>query len=204
MAFYLPAEPYKRDALAILEAYARGELQLAIPALCWYEFLNALSKAVRGLRGGQRIREDDAARILRSFLDVGLQTVHWEGDEREILETSVRYGCSAYDAAYLVLASRRGWPAVTADDRLYPPPRGSVPGDAAARPRGRGRPQRRWLSVPRFLNRSRIHPGPAGSPAAPPVHSTCVLPSVRGSPAEGIVECPVRSQGSTPCWSLRS
>lgn len=144
MAFYLPAEPYKRDALAILEAYARGELQLAIPALCRYEFLNALSKAVRGLRGGERIREDDAARILRSFLDLGLQTVDVEGEEHEILETSVRYGCSAYDAAYLVLASRRGWPAVTADDRLYRHLGDRLPGtlrhlrEAAAALRGGG------------------------------------------------------------------
>jgi len=119
LAFYLPAEPYKHAARAVLEAYVRGKLRLVIPALCRYEFCNGLSKAVRGLRGGERITEEEAKKVLRSFLGLGIEAIGPDGMELEIVEASIRFGCSAYDAVYLVLADRMGWPMVTADDRLH-------------------------------------------------------------------------------------
>ena len=51
LAFYLPAEPYKAQALSLLSDVAKGAIELIVPTLTRYEVLNALSWAVRGLKG---------------------------------------------------------------------------------------------------------------------------------------------------------
>ena len=54
LAFYLPAEPYKAQALALLGDAAAGLVGLVVSTLAYYEVLNALSYAVRGLKSGQK------------------------------------------------------------------------------------------------------------------------------------------------------
>jgi len=49
LAFYLPAEPYKAQALTLLGDATAGLVRLVAPTLTRYEILNVLSSAIRGV-----------------------------------------------------------------------------------------------------------------------------------------------------------
>jgi predicted nucleic acid-binding protein len=119
LAFYLPAEPYKQAAMTVLKAFTEGKVRLVVPALTPYEVLNGLVRSVRGLRTGRRLPLEEALAILQAFLALRLETVTVEGMEAEVLRVAAQCGCSAYDAAYLVLAEQHGWELVTGDERFF-------------------------------------------------------------------------------------
>jgi len=119
LAAYLPGEPYREAAQTVLRAFSEGRLRLVVPALTPYEFLNGLSKGVRGLRPGVRLSRDEAFSILKAFLRFAVEAVPVDGMEEDVLDVSVRHERTAYDAAYLVLARRLRAELVTADDRLF-------------------------------------------------------------------------------------
>lgn len=127
LAFYLPDEPYKARALALLADYAAGVVKLTAPTLTHYEVLNALPRAVCGLKQGQTISHDEAQAILGAFRNLNLEYHSIEGLEGRILEITKKYQRSAYDAAYLALAERLGAVLVTGDERLYNAVRGDFP-----------------------------------------------------------------------------
>jgi predicted nucleic acid-binding protein len=91
------------------------------PALWWFEVRNAL---VQGERRG-RFDQSGTGRFLR---DISRLAVSIDGmpEERSVLELARRHRLSVYDAAYLELAQRRGFPLATLDNAL----------DAAARAEG--------------------------------------------------------------------
>jgi predicted nucleic acid-binding protein len=91
------------------------------PALWWFEVRNAL---VQGERRG-RFDQSGTGRFLR---DLSRFAVSIDGvpEERSVLELARRHRLSVYDAAYLELAQRRGFPLATLDNAL----------DAAARAEG--------------------------------------------------------------------
>lgn len=101
------------QAQALVRDHIAGRLELRAPVLVTYELCNAVWQAER--RG--RVTPDQAEQILFSIegLEIGLEAVSW----RETLPLARRFGCSAYDAAYLALAESRGEPFVTGDLRLY-------------------------------------------------------------------------------------
>lgn len=101
LAFYLPAEPYKQAAMAVLKAFTEGRIRLVVPALAPYEFLNGLVKERGGLRTGQRLPLEEALAILQAFLALRVETVAVDAMEEAVLRTAAQCGCSAYDAAYL-------------------------------------------------------------------------------------------------------
>lgn len=107
------ADEAQDQAQALIRDYIAGRLELHAPELISYELCNAVWQAER--RG--RMTSDQAEQILRSIegLDIGFETVSWE----EMLPLARRFGCSAYDAAYLALAEKRGEPFLTGDLRLY-------------------------------------------------------------------------------------
>ena len=118
LAFYLPAEPYKQAAMAVLKAFTEGRIRLVVPALAPYEFLNGLVRGVRGLRTGKRLPLEEALAILQAFLALRVEAVAVDGMEEEVLRTSAECACSAYDAAYLALAKQHGWELATGDERF--------------------------------------------------------------------------------------
>lgn len=119
LAFYLPAEPYKTQALALLGEATAGRVKLVVPSLTPYEVLNVLSLATRGLKRGQKISLDEAQEILTAMKALKLEVHDLQGLEKRILEITHRHQRSAYDAAYLALAERLGADLLTGDERFY-------------------------------------------------------------------------------------
>jgi predicted nucleic acid-binding protein len=114
LALGLPDErsPAADGLLEVLEA--GGEVR--VPALWWYEVANALAAARR--RG--RISAADHARLLELYRTLPVKTDALFADRAfsESSRTAAAAGLSAYDAAYLELAARRGLGLVTLDARL--------------------------------------------------------------------------------------
>jgi predicted nucleic acid-binding protein len=91
------------------------------PALWWFEVRNAL---VQGERRG-RFDQYGTGRFLRDLSRFAI-SIDRVPEERSVLELARRHRLSVYDAAYLELAQRRGFPLATLDNAL----------DAAARAEG--------------------------------------------------------------------
>lgn len=101
------------QAQAVVRDHVAGRISLKAPDLLPYELANAVWQAER--RG--RISTAQADEILQAM--EGLQIEILALDWAEMLPLARRYGRSAYDVAYLVLAQKLGEPLVTGDERLY-------------------------------------------------------------------------------------
>lgn len=119
LAFYLPAEPYKAQALALLSDATAGLVKFVVPTLTRYEVLNALSSAIRGVKPEQRLSVNDALEIVTAMSKLALEEHDIKGLEEQILKFSHEHHRSAYDAAYLALAEQLGVDFWTGDERLY-------------------------------------------------------------------------------------
>jgi predicted nucleic acid-binding protein len=88
-----------------------------VPAIFWFETANALLVAQR--RG--RLSDAQATRLqdLYSRLPVRTDSMATQGAIAGLRSTGAGHGLSAYDAAYLELASRRGLGLATLDDGLW-------------------------------------------------------------------------------------
>lgn len=113
--WYLPAEEGEKQALAILEEYAGGNLAIITPALFPYEVANALLVAARR----NRITEEVCRRAVGSLFELALNTqpleLYWE----KALKMAEDYRLSIYDAVYLALAASKNVKLVTGDRRLF-------------------------------------------------------------------------------------
>jgi predicted nucleic acid-binding protein len=90
--------------------------RLWIPALWWYELSNALTIAQR--RG--RLNDSDTLRLIELYRQLPLFTDTLLGADAvfRFRVLAQRYNLSAYDAAYLELAQRRGVGLATLDEDL--------------------------------------------------------------------------------------
>jgi len=109
-------EPRWEEAVAILEACRTGGQELLVPDLIYPEFGNAVRKRV--LRDG--LAPEDGSVIVAAFRRLPFETVIasrtlWPAAYRLALE----YGCTVYDAVFIVTASQMGADCVTADEDLY-------------------------------------------------------------------------------------
>lgn len=112
LAAFFPDER-QQDAQALLREHVVGRVRLAAPALLLYELTNAVTVAVR--RG--RIAENEANAILESVEGLGIELL--PSDWHPMLAIALRFGCTAYDAAYLAAAEAQGEPLMTNDRRLF-------------------------------------------------------------------------------------
>ncbi|MFZ5818985.1 MAG: type II toxin-antitoxin system VapC family toxin [Chloroflexota bacterium] len=112
LSAFFPDEA-QTQAQAVLRQHAAGLERLKAPTLIVYEVTNAVWQAER--RG--RITSAQADEILSTASGLGIELLpfHWG----ESLPMARRFGCSAYDAAYLTLAEKLKENVITADERLY-------------------------------------------------------------------------------------
>ncbi len=110
-AWFLPDEANPRTEL-ILQATATQDVW--VPALWLLEISNLLLRAQRR----KRITADKRAELAGLASALRLRVDREPVAITTIDEAAARYGLSAYDAAYLELALRRGLPLATQDDAL--------------------------------------------------------------------------------------
>lgn len=127
LAFYLPAEPLKENALRLLAEYAAGRLRFATPTLTRYEILNVLARCTRGLKPGQAMRLDQAMAVQSAIARLSIEEHPVAPLAEDVLRIATQHARSAYDAAYVALAAHLEVPLITADERLANALRGSAP-----------------------------------------------------------------------------
>lgn len=127
LAFYLPDEPYKAQALTLLADYTTDRIQLVTSTLSYYEALNVISRSVRGIGGGRKMGRNEALEIVMALTLLHLEEHGVHGLGHRILEVAERYQSSGYDASYLALAEHLGVDLITGDERFYNATKGDSP-----------------------------------------------------------------------------
>jgi len=114
LAWALPDETSK-EAERFLGRISTRDI-LWVPALWWYEMANALLMAQRR----KRLTETERIRLIELYRTLPIRTdVMLDSDiMRRFQRLGIDYDLSAYDAAYLELAQRRGLGLATVDRSL--------------------------------------------------------------------------------------
>lgn len=114
LAWALPDETSK-EAERFLSRMSVGNI-FWVPALWWYEIANALLMAQRR----KRLAEAERIRLIELYRRLPVQTDVALGSDLmgRLHSLSIEYNLSAYDAAYLELAQRRGLGLATVDRQL--------------------------------------------------------------------------------------
>jgi predicted nucleic acid-binding protein len=114
LAWGLPDETSKRADRFLMRTSRRGVFW--VPALWWYEISNTLTIA----RRRQRLSEADVMRLVELYGALPIHTDAYLGPDvlGRFHALAQEYALSAYDAAYLELAQRRGLGLATLDRRL--------------------------------------------------------------------------------------
>ncbi len=114
LAWALPDETSTRAErfLAVLGQ----ETTLWVPALWWYELANALTMAHRR----RRLSESEGLRLIELYGSLPIQTDAYLNSDAvwRFQALAKEHALSAYDAAYLELAQRKGIGLATLDKRL--------------------------------------------------------------------------------------
>lgn len=105
-------EPDRQKALALRELHRTRRCRLTLPEFGLLEVLNAV-------RFSRRAREPDTAEALTvlSDLQIHVEPLDWDL-LRKATAITWAYGVALYDAAYVALAERLGFPFLTADEAL--------------------------------------------------------------------------------------
>ena len=114
LAWALPDETSKEADRFLGRISMRSTLW--VPALWWYEIANALLMAQRR----KRLGEAEKIRLIELYGRLPIQTDVALGSDTvwRLRTVAVEYNLSAYDAAYLELARRRGLGLATVDRLL--------------------------------------------------------------------------------------
>ena len=115
--WHLQDEQYVTESIALLEQFARGDVELVAPAHIRHEVASAITVATRGQ--SPRITHTQGREAIEEFLELGISTI----DDSELILSAYRlvqeHGCAFYDSLYLALAQRLNVPLVVADRRFY-------------------------------------------------------------------------------------
>ena len=113
--WFLPAgEPLREEALALLEAYAGGDIRFLVPDLFWAEIANIAWKAARQ----RRLSRGDAAAAVAALLERAFPTTAAAALLSDALAIALAYDRTVYDSLYVALAVATRGVLVTADERL--------------------------------------------------------------------------------------
>jgi len=119
---YFADEAGHEYAQLIIKEYAEGLVELHAPHLIMYELVNAL--VVAGNR--KRLGNEQINEIIAEIKEIEINLITIE-DIQRLFDISLKYGRSAYDAAYILLAESLNMKMVTADARLYNAVKGKIP-----------------------------------------------------------------------------
>ncbi len=111
---YFLDETGHEDAQLIMKDYAEGIVTFHAPQLIMYELVNAL--VVAGNR--KRLGNDKIKEIVEEIDEMEINLIQIS-DPSSLFDVSIRFGSSAYDAAYIWAAERLNMKMVTSDARLY-------------------------------------------------------------------------------------
>ena len=114
LAWGLPDETSKRAERFLTDLDQKATLW--VPALWWYELANALTVAYRR----RRLTESEAVQLVELYGALPIQTdTHLDSDAVWRFQALAKeHSLSAYDAAYLELAQRKGTGLATLDKHL--------------------------------------------------------------------------------------
>ena len=112
--FLLSEEPWKIQALGLLDRYRAEEFEVVVPDLFWAEFGNVLLKATR--QG--RCTATEAEESLGRMKALGIPTVPSAALLERAFIIANQYGRSFYDSLYVALAVSLEATLITADERL--------------------------------------------------------------------------------------
>jgi predicted nucleic acid-binding protein len=115
LKWYLADEEYGQRALGILDKHLANEIAIIAPSLLEYEVINGLMIAKK--RG--RMQAEKIQMAIDGFVSLDLKLKNLSFFYSKIIELCEVHHLSAYDAAYLALASEEGIPFITADEELY-------------------------------------------------------------------------------------
>jgi predicted nucleic acid-binding protein len=113
MTWYLADEVDREYGLSVLDSLNEGEIR--VPALFVYEFSNAMVTAHRR----NRIDAESLGEVFKKLLlmDIVIDPAVQTSSSR-LSTLALRYGLTCYDAAYLDLGLRTGFPIATLDKAL--------------------------------------------------------------------------------------
>lgn len=112
----LPAsgEPFKAEALRLLDDYGAGDVDFVVPDIFWTECGSIIWKAVRR----QSLPQLDAEQSLELVMRREIPTVPTKTLLPDATHIAFDFGCSVYDSLYVALASKSKKQLITADERL--------------------------------------------------------------------------------------
>lgn len=113
VAWYLD-EIFSPSARQWQERLLQGKITLMVPGLHDLEFANVL----RTLVMRRELEADMAREIFELHLEAPLERV--ESDARTIIDIALKYGATAYDAAYISLCLARNARFITAEKTTTP------------------------------------------------------------------------------------
>lgn len=108
VAWYLD-ESFSAAAQAWQERLLAGRIRMLVPSLHYWEFANVLRTLVIRSSIDSRLATD----ILDLHLDAPLEVA--EPDRRMVLQTTLEYGATTYDAVYIALALTHDARLITAE-----------------------------------------------------------------------------------------
>ncbi len=108
-------EEVTSPAVALLEDFVEGKIELVSPTLFSYEILSAINVAINR----KRIEEEAGYRALNYIASLGIDLRKFDNLIEPAFYMARRYGLSSYDCAYMALAEKEKCDFFTGDKKLF-------------------------------------------------------------------------------------
>ena len=102
-------------AMALMEDFIEGRIELISPTLFSYEIISGIQVAINR----KRIEEEDGYRAIGYLNSLGIELRSFDGLAEPTFRLARKYNLSPYDCAYLALADKEGCDFYTGDRKFY-------------------------------------------------------------------------------------